>query len=364
MSNRIIVDFVATAKMFFRNKAAVFWTIAFPVVLILIFGAIFSGMGESTYDLYVQDLDGTQTSNQFIQSLNQTGALNIKMVDESVDASQYIKDNSLSTFLIIPSGFQSAVASSGGGNVTLDLRVDQTSSSASVVSNVLSSVVENWNLQLAEADRTIDVQQGSIVQEGYSFVDFFLPGVIGLTIMTSAVNWMVSTHTRYRNSGLFAKLSTTPLTRWEWLLSRMLWQFVVVLISTGAILAVGMLLYDVSVIMDPISLLLIILGSAMFSALGMVIARFIKDEESADAAAAAITFPMMFLAGSFFPIESMPGYLQVVAKVLPLTYLNDGLRDSMIYGNTESALINLVIVAVIALVLMVIGVYISKWKTE
>ncbi len=364
MRSRILVDFVATAKMFFRNRAAVFWTIAFPVVLMLIFGAIFSGMGESSYDLYIQDLDNTQASQQFIESLNQTGALNVKMVDGSVDAEEYIKDNSLTTFLIIPPDFHTAVASNGADNVTLDLRVDQTSSSASIVSNVLNSVVENWNLQLVQADRTIQIQRGDIIQEGFSFVDFFLPGVIGLTIMTSAVNWMVSTHTRYRNSGLFAKLSTTPLTRWEWLLSRMLWQIVVAFISTGAILAVGILLFGVSVIMDPISLLLIILGSAMFSALGMVISRFIKDEESADAAAAAITFPMMFLAGSFFPIESMPGYLQVVAQVLPLTYLNDGLRDSMIYGNTESALVNLGVVAVIALVLMVVGVYISKWKTE
>jgi ABC-2 type transport system permease protein len=109
---------------------------------------------------------------------------------------------------------------------------------------------------------------------------------------------------------------------------------------------------------------MIIAGCLVFTGLGMMISRFSKDEESANAAASAITFPMMFLSGSFFALESMPSYLQMIAKVMPLTYLNEGLRDTMIYGNAESALFNLGVLAVLAVVFMAVGTYISKWNDD
>ena len=102
----------------------------------------------------------------------------------------------------------------------------------------------------------------------------------------------------------------------------------------------------------------------MFSALGLIIARFVKEEETAGAAAGAITFPMMFLAGSFFPLESMPRYLQAIAKVMPLTYVNNGLRDAMIYANMSGAFNNLIVLAVLTVVFMGVGVVISTWKQE
>jgi ABC-2 type transport system permease protein len=102
----------------------------------------------------------------------------------------------------------------------------------------------------------------------------------------------------------------------------------------------------------------------MFSAMGMIIARYIKEEETASSAASALTFPMMFLSGSFFPLEQMPGFLQSVAAVLPLTYVNNALRDSMIYGNTAGAIGNFLVVAVLAVAFFIVGVAVSSWKTE
>jgi ABC-2 type transport system permease protein len=98
--------------------------------------------------------------------------------------------------------------------------------------------------------------------------------------------------------------------------------------------------------------------------MGMVIARFVKETDSADAAANAITFPMMFLSGSFFPLEMMPPFLREIAKVLPLTYLNNGLRDSMVYGNAQSALTNTAIVLVVGVAFIIIGSLITSWREE
>ena len=94
----------------------------------------------------------------------------------------------------------------------------------------------------------------------------------------------------------------------------------------------------------------------------MIIGRFVKDEETADMAGGAITFPMMFLAGTFFPLEQMPGFLQAIAQVLPLYYVNEGLRNAMIYANLEKTLYFTGFVVVFAVVFFLVGVFLTKWK--
>jgi ABC-2 type transport system permease protein len=361
MANRIMVNLVSSAKMFFRNKSSVFWTVFFPVVLILLFGAIFSGTGSSDFTVYVQDLNDTEASSQFINGLNQTNVLNVVMVDPSASPEQYIKDHSATAFLIIPQNFSQSMV-----NVTtgLDLRLDYSSSSAQVVQAAVGAVADQWNLALAGGSNVVIVQPQSIISNEFTNIDFFIPGVIGLMVMQDTINFVIGTQTRYRTNGLFRKLATTPITQAEWLISQALWQLVIVFISVATIIIVGIALFNISFHFGLTSVAMIITASILFSAMGLIIARYVKDEEVAGAAAGAITFPMMFLAGSFFPLQSMPSYLQAIASVLPLTYVNNGLRDSMIYGNEAGAIVNLAIVAVLAVVFMIVGAMVSSWKEK
>ena len=210
----------------------------------------------------------------------------------------------------------------------------------------------------------MSVASGEINQKGLTYIDFFLPGVIGMTVMTTCTLYMQGLQSRFRSTGIFRKLATTPLTRLEWLLSHVLWYIVVCFMSVAAIMIVGILAFNVHMTLTVEAIALIMVGAAMFTGLGMLLSRFAKDEETANAAASAVTFPMMFLSGSFFPLEQMPSYLQEFSKVLPLTYLNNGLRDTMIYANSNAALGNLAVIGVIAAVFIVLGAYISKWREE
>jgi ABC-2 type transport system permease protein len=233
------------------------------------------------------------------------------------------------------------------------------------VATAVSAVTQSLNLYLANGTMVVQTSfQGISENNQFNYIDFFLPGVIGLTALTTTVNWMVGLQTRYRQNGIFKKLATTPITQMEWLTSLIIWQILTVFLSVVIILGVGILAFDVHLTLDIYSIMIIVLASAMFSALGLMIARFVKEEETAGAAAGAITFPMMFLAGSFFPLESMPPYLQAIAKAMPLTYVNNGLRDAMIYGNDIGAMNNLLIVAMLTVVFMIVGVAISTWKQD
>jgi len=96
----------------------------------------------------------------------------------------------------------------------------------------------------------------------------------------------------------------------------------------------------------------------------LFIGRFVKEEETADTAAGAITFPMMFLAGTFFPLQQMPQFLQDFARILPLYYVNEGLRNSMINLDYGKATYYTLIVFVFACVFFIAGVLLTKWKED
>jgi len=210
----------------------------------------------------------------------------------------------------------------------------------------------------------VTIESESIVSESYSFIDFFVPGLIGMSLMTTGIFGAVGWNTRNRELGILKKLATTPLSKFEWILGVVLYEVVMGAISTGVILTIGVLLFDLRVLPNIYSVILIFAGAIAFPGMGMVVARFVKESDSADAAANAITFPMMFLSGSFFPLEMMPDFLREIAKVLPLTYLNNGLRDSMVYGNVSSALFNTVIVLAVGIFFIILGSLITNWRED
>ena len=94
----------------------------------------------------------------------------------------------------------------------------------------------------------------------------------------------------------------------------------------------------------------------------MILSRFVKEAQSAAAAANAISFPMMFLSGSFFPVELMPGFLQTLAKTLPLYYVNEGLRAAMIFEDNGAALRDCAVIGVFAAVVFVLGLLVATWE--
>jgi ABC-2 type transport system permease protein len=94
----------------------------------------------------------------------------------------------------------------------------------------------------------------------------------------------------------------------------------------------------------------------------MILTRFVKEAQSAASATNAISFPMMFLSGSFFPIELMPGFLQKIAKTLPLFYVNEGLRASMVFEDNMAALRYFAVIGVFAAVVFILGIIATKWE--
>jgi len=368
MNPRIIsANLVVKLMSFYREKTAMFFTIAFPIILILVFGTIFMSQDNVSYHLYVQDLDQTNSSAQAVKTLELNGKFKVTRVDPAVNAIQYTKDNKLNLVLVIPKGYersllQRVVLGDLTASVTITYIYDPSSSSVTTKMEILNSVFAGINQKMSGKPPFIRSAERSILTKKYRFIEFFVPGIIAMSVMTLSLFGTVNLNTELRQKGIIRKLSTTPITRTDWILSNILYQFILAVISTIAMLLVSYAVFNVSLHIDAWLLAFILLDVFAFVGIGMILTRFVKEAQSAAAAANAISFPMMFLSGSFFPIELMPGFLQKFARILPLFYVNEGLRASMVFEDHMAALKYSAVIGAFVIVVFILGIIATKWE--
>ncbi len=368
MNLRVVnANLVVSIKSFYRERTAMFFTFAFPIILILVFGTIFKDQENVSFNLHVQDLDHTAFSSQLVKILDINGKFKIIKVEPVTDATQYAKDNKLNLVLIIPKDYEKSLMqrmelNDVNASVTVTYIYDPSSTSVSTKMQILNSVFAGINQKMSGKPPFIMSAEKSILAKKYRFIEFFIPGIIAMAVMTASLFGTVNVNTELRQKGVIRKLATTPITRTDWILSNILYQFILAVISTIAMLVVSYAVFNISLQINAWLPVFIVLDVFAFVGIGMILTRFVKEAQSAAAAANAIMFPMMFLSGSFFPIEMMPAFLQTLARILPLYYVNEGLRASMVFVDHMAALRYSAIIGVFAAVVFILGITATKWE--
>jgi ABC-2 type transport system permease protein len=369
-------NLVVSFKSFYREKSAVFFTIAFPIILILVFGTIFMNQDNVSFDLHVQDLDQTTSSAQLLRTLELDGRFKIAAVDPTANATQYARDNKLNLLLVIPLGYQKALVQRLGmvggvpsaafrnssASVTITYIYDASSSSLSPKMQMLQSALGAVNQGMSGEPPFIRTADTPILARKFRFIEFFVPSIIAMSEMTSSLSGAVNVNAELRQKGVIRKLATTPITHGDWVLSNILYQIILAVLSATAILLVSYAVFKVGLRIDGWLPTFIVLEVFAFAGIGMILTRVAKEAESAMAAANAIMYPMMFLSGSFFPLEMMPGFLQKIARILPLYYGNEGLRAAMVLADGVTALRCSAVIGVFAAVVFVVGIRTTKWE--
>ncbi len=360
----VTTDIRYTLKQYFRNKPVAFWIFVFPIILFLLFGYIFGGQ-SSDITLYYVDNDASQASNSLIQAINSTGAVELKDGSDK-DLPQMLKDGKIPAYLEIPPEFAKNVATATlGSNSSAGVSIyyDKSKSSSMAAISIVQQVIDTFNLKIANAKEVITVTSQETASSGMSYFDFLLPGILAIAIM-SAINMAVASITTLRDNGVFRKLATTPFSNMKWIGARIITWTIIVILTLALAMFVAWLVFGINPNIDIITVLLVITGTALFAGLGIIIANYAKDGESAINATMAINFPLMFVSNTFIPVDNLPWFLQYLAAVSPLTYLSEGLRSSMITGNTGDALTNLAIIGGLGILLFGVGVATFNWKED
>jgi ABC-2 type transport system permease protein len=211
---------------------------------------------------------------------------------------------------------------------------------------------------------TIGLAEAKVGSQIYTEIDYLVPGLIGFSILTSPMFSMVDIASSYRKDGIFRQLSLTPLTKAEWLTSRILWYVALTFVTAGIMIGTGVAVFGAHVQLTLGLVPFLVLGPLFFVSVGLLCGTLSKTPESAGLIGNIITFPMMFLSGTFFAVSLFPPFLQVFAHFLPLYYVIDGMNQVMLFSNTARALTDIAIVTVMAAVAFALAVRLFQWRGE
>lgn len=331
----LLVLTLANIRSFVRDRAALFWTIAFPLIFIFLFGSIFSGGGNQTHTLGWVDEDGSPSAASVRDAF--AAIDDVEIVSGTRDeVLAKMRNGDLEAVLLAPKGFGAAVeaaAGPGGPPAMLQVYTDpsqgqETGSTFQIVGAVLGRL----NLEVAGRGPAIVPQQQSIQTQDLTFISYLVPSILGMALMQLGVFSAIPL-VADREKLILKRLSATPLRRWQLVGSNVVMRLLIAIVQTAIIVTAGAVFFDVEMSGSVLALAaLVVLGSMSFIALGYVIASFAKTEEAANGMTSVVQFPLMFLSGTFFPIDAMPDVLKSVALALPLTYLSDALRQVMVDG--------------------------------
>ncbi len=343
--------FVANLRMTVRNRMAIFWNLAFPALFILIFGAVFDTDQLGSYEIGVSGAENDYRS-RFIEALDGNESFTIHQGDADTTLEE-LADGDLDVALIF---------GEAQGEAPVPVRLV---SSASQGPDTLTAteVVRGVLLPVTGAAAQVEIASESIDTESISFIDFFVPGIVGMSLMNSGIIGLATAFVAYRERGILRRIKVTPFPLWKFTLARITSNLMVALVTSAILIGMGVVVWGMDPTGNPLLITLTILvGGLAFLAIGFLIAAVSRNVEVAASYANLITFPMLFLSGVFFPLSTLPDWLSAITRFFPLRYLIDALREVMNVGNGIAVIwSDLLILMGWFLVAMVLAVRFFRW---
>jgi ABC-2 type transport system permease protein len=365
-----------------RARMLLFFFILFPLLLMGMFGYIYPPIPKSNpttgtigtpypnMPISLIQMDDGQAANivaaQFIQISQQQGLFAVRESASYQNARDQLVQGNLKGIVVIPQGFSDALAARQ--QATVEVTVDQTNPTLSSVlqseiSAVFSMIGSNISAQSIQGIAGDDVAPSFILQpisvtsvpliSGVSSsFQFLAPGFMALTVITGSLQGVASAISREKEQGTMDGLLVAPIPHRSIILGKVAAQTVRGLIQGFLILGLSMLLFGVQVYGSPVIMLFVmVLGTASFVGVGIIMTAVAPDQETAQMMTMLLQFPMMFISGILFPIDQLPAWLQYIGQALPLYYAADALRKVIILNATMTAIMPDVIILVVYTVL-------------
>jgi ABC-2 type transport system permease protein len=326
----------ANLKSFSRDRAAMFWTLAFPLVFILLFGAIFSG-GTSRFTVGWVDGDGSSSSKALKSNPALTDVFTLQAYATADDAIAAMKQGDVRAVLVIPPGFEAAVKSAGtvqgGAAVPITVYTDPSNQQVSaIITGIVASLVGGFNQAASGRLPVLSLETQAVQSQAITAVAYLVPSILAMALMQLGLFSAIPI-VEQRESLILKRIAATPIKRRTFIAANVITRLLIGLIQAVVILAVAQVVFGITLLGNPVVFAgIVVLGALTFIALGYVVASFAPTEDSASQMVSILQFPLMFLSGIFFALDSLPQFLRGVAAFMPLTYLGDALRQVMVGG--------------------------------
>ncbi len=316
-------------KMFMRNRQALFFTLFMPLFIMLIFGYIGFDKPQKIDVGLVVDQPNERTA-QFVELVRQFPTFTVHEATLEAERAE-LDEGNRAAVIVVQNNLLVA-----GERTPRELTVFTNASKAGEAQAVVSILNQSINqMTMAQTGQLpiVTVAPQEINAHDLRYIEFLLPGLIALSIMQMAVFSVAFVFTQYKEKGVLKRLLATPMKPIQFVLSNAMVRLFISVVQAAIFIVIGLLLFNVQVVGSYFLLLIaVILGAFTFLGLGFTISGLSKTTDSVPVFANIVVFPMMFLGGTFFAVENMPGWLQIIANVLPLTYFSDALREIMTKG--------------------------------
>ena len=357
--------FVARYKQFVRNRGALFFSFIFPIIFILLFGWAFQNMGTQNFKVGIADEGSPRTASYITQGLESV------LIQNNQKEFQIQSGNLADLLASLKGGNFDAVIDIPAGMDTLEpgqsnnIQVYYDSSLMTNQQTLIPAIYQVTNVidqKLGGYTPTIGLQEKSVQSHQLRYIDFLLPGILGMTLMFIGIQGGLPV-IQQRQAHIIKRLGSTPLRRSMLVIGDVAFRLIVVLLSAALIILVGRLVFNVAMVGSWLKLFgIVLLGSLVFVNLSYLIAAFVKTQESAIPIINIVNLPMMILSGTFFNVANMPAFIEPVVKILPLTYLNDALRQIMVAGTPlYSMTTDIIVLAGWAIVTLGITIRFFRW---
>jgi ABC-type polysaccharide/polyol phosphate export permease len=340
-SNHALVQLtLARFREFWREPEAIFWTFVFPLLLA-------AGLGLAFRNRPPEVLNVGAVSQPLVQALKAEPLLAVR----DYDASRAVRALRHGQVALI------AAPAAHGGVV---YHYDNTNPEGRTARLLADAAVQ----RAAGRVDPVPVSDRIIVEPGSRYIDFLIPGLLGMNLMGSAIWGMGFAIVDARRKKLIKRLVATPMPRAYYLLSFALARLLLLIVEVGVLVGFGVYVFQVPVRGSWATLALIcLLGSLAFGAIGLLIAARPQTIEAASGWMNLVMMPMWVLSGVFFSAQRFPEALQPVIRLLPLTAVNDALRANMLQGTGASQLLpELAVLAGYGVACFAIAVRAFRWR--
>lgn len=334
------------AKEFLREPEAVFWVFAFPVLLAIALGLAFREKGPDQIPVgVVATTESSAAADRTAKALARSPALLPRLYD-ATEGREALRTGKIS--LLVEPG------------PPVVFRFDETRPDSRI-----ARLEADGALQQAAGRRdALPVRSEMVTEKGSRYIDFLIPGLLGMNLMGTGIWSLAFSVTTARNRKVLKRLVATPMRKSHYLLAQIFGRLVFLIPEIIILVGAGWLLFDVGV---EGSLLLLtvtcLLGAMTFCGLGLLIAARVSTIEGASGLANLVMLPMWLLSGVFFSSERFPDAVQPVINVLPLTALNQALRGIMIEASTLSQVApQLAILAAWGVITFAVALKIFRWR--
>ena len=363
--NSIIGIAVKDIKTLFREKGTLFWTIAFPIMILLLFTAIFGRDIPFNANVGIVDNDKTEMTTSIIAGLNDTGFMTLKEFADQSEALKELNATSIRAVITIPQGFTQSVSVQ---HANVSLVVDGTYLDvANLIKGGVTTFFAEYYKQSYNYTEPIKVNTETFyVGQKVGYKENIVPGMLTYPLLFSSMVVSTGAIVFEREKGTLKKIRVAPIRPLNMLFGKTLAALFQTAISIAIMSILAAVLLGPKLNWNlPLLIPVFFLGSMNGIALGLIISCIGRAPQEASNAATTIAIVLQFFTGMYFPIDYLPTYMQQIGRVIPMTYAAQSLRDIMIRNATLTDLLfPIATLAVAAAILYGIGILLYKRWVE